>query len=360
MAKATVADIRKAILKELPKDGTAVGNMSLRERVAERLGARVDEDYYFAARDELIVLGKLAKGQGRGGSVRRIVNDTPVLTLESQQIPEQDKIARPKQSTLGMAMRKPGEPTKGSKKAADGAKVIAYQHDQRRLNNPDVGVVTPETDPEQPKTQWKYDPHIDPVLQFDVGRSQVEMLIDAALEASAADAEQKKEDLLGWLDHALAGSDERAVREVVTNLRQRIASEKVQNPASAELESLKRMSAPYLNWTGKAERTSFEVDTVSLHVHERIDPSTILAAVQKRMKFGKGEDGGTRDMFRAWFEEPLPLREAVDFYKHDRGWSNRLVAGDSLLVMNSLLQKESMAGHVQMIYIDPPYGIKYG
>jgi adenine-specific DNA-methyltransferase len=65
-------------------------------------------------------------------------------------------------------------------------------------------------------------------------------------------------------------------------------------------------------------------------------------------------------MFRAWFEEPLPLREAVDFYKHDRGWSNRLVAGDSLLVMNSLLQKESMAGQVQMIYIDPPYGIKYG
>jgi adenine-specific DNA-methyltransferase len=50
----------------------------------------------------------------------------------------------------------------------------------------------------------------------------------------------------------------------------------------------------------------------------------------------------------------------VDFYKHERGWANRLIAGDSLLVMNSLLQKESMAGQVQMIYIDPPYGIKYG
>ena len=56
----------------------------------------------------------------------------------------------------------------------------------------------------------------------------------------------------------------------------------------------------------------------------------------------------------------MPLRSAIDFYKHDRGWANRLVAGDSLLVMNSLLQKESMAGQVQMIYIDPPYGIKYG
>jgi adenine-specific DNA-methyltransferase len=56
----------------------------------------------------------------------------------------------------------------------------------------------------------------------------------------------------------------------------------------------------------------------------------------------------------------LPLRDAIDFYKHERGWANRLIAGDSLLVMNSLLQKESMAGQVQMIYIDPPYGIKYG
>lgn len=55
-----------------------------------------------------------------------------------------------------------------------------------------------------------------------------------------------------------------------------------------------------------------------------------------------------------------PLREAIDFYKHKHGWSNRLIAGDSLLVMNSLLEKEGMAGQVQMIYFDPPYGIKYG
>ena len=59
-------------------------------------------------------------------------------------------------------------------------------------------------------------------------------------------------------------------------------------------------------------------------------------------------------------EENPPLREAIDFYKHAHGWSNRLIAGDSLLVMNSLLEKEGMAGQVQMVYIDPPYGIKYG
>lgn len=59
-------------------------------------------------------------------------------------------------------------------------------------------------------------------------------------------------------------------------------------------------------------------------------------------------------------EENPPLREAIDFYRHAHGWSNRLIAGDSLLVMNSLLEKEGMAGQVQMAYIDPPYGIKYG
>jgi len=103
------------------------------------------------------------------------------------------------------------------------------------------------------------------------------------------------------------------------------------------------------------------VDTVSLHVHERIDPATILAAVQKKLKDGKGKPGAAiqPDLFHAPFEN-LPLREAIDFYKHDRDWANRLIAGDSLLVMNSLLQKEGMAGQVRMIYLDPPYGIKYG
>src|SRR5947207_6158465 len=55
-----------------------------------------------------------------------------------------------------------------------------------------------------------------------------------------------------------------------------------------------------------------------------------------------------------------PLREAIEFYKHRHNCTNRLVAGDSLLVMNSLIEKEALAGQVQMVYFDPPYGIKYG
>jgi len=112
---------------------------------------------------------------------------------------------------------------------------------------------------------------------------------------------------------------------------------------------------PQLRWAGKEEHASFEVPTVSLHVHERIDPRTIIDAARKR----NGEESQQITLFDLQEENP-PLREAIEFYKHSHGWSNRLVAGDSLLVMNSLLEKEGMAGKVQMIYIDPPYGIRYG
>lgn len=112
---------------------------------------------------------------------------------------------------------------------------------------------------------------------------------------------------------------------------------------------------PALQWAGKTEHTSLEVPTVSLHVHERIDPRSIIEAVRKK----NGTNFVQGSLFASLEENP-PLREAIEFYKHAHNWSNRLVAGDSLLVMNSLLEKEGMAGKVQMVYIDPPYGIRYG
>ncbi len=110
---------------------------------------------------------------------------------------------------------------------------------------------------------------------------------------------------------------------------------------------------PQLQWAGKAEHTSFEVPTVSLHVHERIDPKSIIDTVKKEKK-------GPVQMSLFDTTREKPLREAIDFYKHKEGWSNRLIAGDSLLIMNSLLEKEGLAGKVQIVYFDPPYGIKYG
>src|SRR5215475_1370004 len=75
-----------------------------------------------------------------------------------------------------------------------------YAHaDKERLNNPPVGLVTPDTDLDAGKKTYAYDPHLDPQLA----------------------------------------------------------------------------------WAGKAEHTSFDVPTVSLHVHERIDPRTIIEAVKK-------------------------------------------------------------------------------
>ena len=226
-------------------------------------------------------------------------------------LPEGEKKTR-KKSTLKL---------QPNKNAELGTEILSYRHLDKRVNNPEVGMVTPFTDPDAGKTRWKYDPHIDPSLQFDSQRAWTENLIDDALASN--DPEQMKQ----------------------------------------ALEALKKAQSPYLNWAGKAEHTSFVVDTVSLHVHERVDPASILAAVRKRMGKEEKSKGKVKALQPGLFDAPfenLPLRDALDFYKHEKGWSNRLIAGDSLLVMNSLLQKESMAGKVQMIYFDPPYGIKYG
>ena len=148
-----------------------------------------------------------------------------------------------------------------------------YAHtDKERVNNPPVGLVTPQTDKDSGRKVYEHDPHID----------------------------------------------------------------------------------PQLSWAGKKEHTSFEVPTVSLHVHERIDPRTVIEAVRKRNSAER-----QLSLFETSEENP-PLRKAVEFYKHSHNWTNRLVAGDSLLVMNSLLEKEGLGGEVQTVYIDPPYGIRYG
>ena len=120
---------------------------------------------------------------------------------------------------------------------------------------------------------------------------------------------------------------------------------------------------PTLQWAGKAEGTSFEVPTSSIHIHESIKPHSIIARVMK--EYSNALEGQIEGQF-SLFEAETPAermrrrREAIEFYQHGVDWTNRLIAGDSLVIMNSLLEKEGMAGQVQMVYIDPPYGIKYG
>lgn len=115
---------------------------------------------------------------------------------------------------------------------------------------------------------------------------------------------------------------------------------------------------PSLVWTGKKEQSEVDVDTVSIHVHERIDPKTIIHQVHKN-SINSYSHGFQHSLFEQPFDH-RPVRDEVSFYQHKNAWANRLVAGDSVLVMNSLLEKEGMAGQVQTIYFDPPYGIKYG
>ena len=118
---------------------------------------------------------------------------------------------------------------------------------------------------------------------------------------------------------------------------------------------------PTLEWAGKKEGVSFDVDTCAIHIHESIKPTKLL---QNVMTVNKDDNDLPGQGYL--FPEYDPIQRmrtrnlALEFYQHGVDWTNRLIAGDSLVVMNSLLEKEGMAGQIQMVYIDPPYGIKYG
>jgi adenine-specific DNA-methyltransferase len=105
---------------------------------------------------------------------------------------------------------------------------------------------------------------------------------------------------------------------------------------------------PQMVWTGKEERETFEIPAPSIHVHEELSAQKIISSVRKNRL----------DNFLFDFEE-LDPGASVEFYEHELSWSNRLILGDSLIVMNSLLNRERMAGQVQAVYMDPPYGVKY-
>ena len=114
---------------------------------------------------------------------------------------------------------------------------------------------------------------------------------------------------------------------------------------------------PALQWAGKTEGASFAVPTSSIHIHESIKPHKIIRSVQA------GDDGPDAPqgwLFESDTERAERRNKALEFYEHKDKWTNRLIAGDSLVIMNSLLEKEGMAGQVQTVYVDPPYGIKYG
>ncbi|MDO8589299.1 MAG: site-specific DNA-methyltransferase, partial [Armatimonadota bacterium] len=97
------------------------------------------------------------------------------------------------------------------------------------------------------------------------------------------------------------------------------------------------------------------VPVVPIYIQEKIQPQAIVEQVRAEAKKGVPQQASLFADFNG-----ISFEDMVDFYRHEQNWSNRMILGDSLLVMTSLAEKEGLKGKVQMIYIDPPYGIKFG
>ena len=120
------------------------------------------------------------------------------------------------------------------------------------------------------------------------------------------------------------------------------------------VDQLKLLGKPFLNWAGKAERLSFDVPTLPLFVHERLSTKAIIQTLtEHKLDKQQGFD---------FFGDPQHSisDQVLKAYEYQDDWVNRMILGDSLVVMNSLLHYEGLGGQVQMIYMDPPYGIQFG
>ncbi|MCC5946204.1 MAG: site-specific DNA-methyltransferase [Bernardetiaceae bacterium] len=145
------------------------------------------------------------------------------------------------------------------------------------------------------------------------------------------------------------------------------ANDKVQN-GSNKIEIPKnpivhRGKDPELFWLNKYgnddREDALSIDIRSLYRHEHVAPETLIQNLYKIKESDQKELFDTNELFGNALEKD-ELDKISEYYQHKNGWTNRLIQGDSHLVMASLLEREGMAGQVQTIYIDPPYGIKYG
>ena len=211
-----------------------------------------------------------------------------------------------------------------------------YQHTQETPMRPEVGTQAQFKKRKAPKT-YRYDSSLDPALSWEdsPSRSLGEWLLGLIVEASKLPAPHRFSEpkrFLGTGDEVLmtVGGLEDAVK------------------------ALQGLGKPFLDWAGKAERLSMEVPTLPLFIHERLSTLAILETLKGHKREGIDQQGSL-------FGDPgRPLAERMKPYEHRDKWVNRMVLGDSLVVMNSLLEYEGMGGQVQMIYIDPPYGVKFG
>ena len=115
---------------------------------------------------------------------------------------------------------------------------------------------------------------------------------------------------------------------------------------------------PQLVWRGKDAQNAeaLGVHAVPIYAQEHIQPQAIIEAL--RTQKAQDEPAQTEMLFEGF--NALEFGQRIEFYQHEQNWNNRFILGDSLLVMNSLAEKEGLKSRVQTIYFDPPYGIKFG
>lgn len=213
---------------------------------------------------------------------------------------------------------------------SDGAGASVYKHGDEAVQRPDVGVEAQFANRKDPKT-YRYDSSLSPELAWDEN-------------AERAFAE--------WLLGLIAAAAEQGEATVFAQPQVWQGNEETFTSISQCVARLQSLTKPFLNWAGKAERQQITVPTLPLFVHERHSTQAIL----ETLKSHKAK-GSNLDLFA---DAELDVADQLDAYEHKGPWSNRLILGDSMQVMNSLLEYEGMGGQVQMIYFDPPYGVKFG
>ena len=206
---------------------------------------------------------------------------------------------------------------------------------------PDVGTQEQFRKKKSPKT-YRYDSSLSPALDWDGQNS----------------ARERGEWLIAMIEKAAALPAPHTFdkpQEFKNSSSQVIATVRGLQDA---VEQLKRLGKSFLNWTGKAERLSFDVPTLPLFVHERLSTKAIIETLKDHRKQEKPKQLPLFDLFG---DPQRPVTDQVlKAYEYRDKWVNRMILGDSLVVMNSLLHYEGLGRQVQMIYFDPPYGIKFG
>jgi adenine-specific DNA-methyltransferase len=211
-----------------------------------------------------------------------------------------------------------------------------YQHPESESPmRPEVGTQAQFKKKLPPKT-YRYDSSLSPALDWDGKNPAREQG-----ESQLAIAETQLKEL-----HSKLSVKPEVWKEVAGQV----------GKAQESVRKLKAMSKPFLNWAGKAERLSFDVPSLPLFIHERLSTKAILETLK-----GHRFDRNQATMFDLWGDPQHSVTDQVlRAYEYQDKWVNRMILGDSLVVMNSLLNYEGLGGQVQMIYIDPPYGVKFG